>query len=331
MNDILKKTGLSILLVAVLISSNAATYIAMRRDADTKINALRSELQTSVRAVQTQLADLQGAIAKNQTDSEKAVASVSEEVKRQQEIQASVLPAVSQDDLLTRAVAKVTPSVVSVAISKDVPQLEVVYENPYANDPLLKDLGITVPVYRQKGTEKQKVGGGTGFIVTSDGYIVTNRHVVADDSASYTVLLSTGKVQTARVIYKDEKQDIAIIKIDARGLPAVTLGSSGSLKLGQSVIAIGNVLAEYDNSVSVGIISGLNRTIQASDSNGAVEQLTGVIQTDAAINPGNSGGPLLDLSGRVVGVNVATVEGASSIGFSVPVDMVKSIVKTWTK
>ena len=151
---------------------------------------------------------------------------------------------------------------------------------------------------------------------------------MANDSDSYTVLLSTGKQQTAKVVYKDPNNDIAIVKISGSGYPVVTLGESGGLKLGDTVIAIGNALGQYNNSVSVGVVSGLNRTIQASDPNGASETLNGVIQTDAAINPGNSGGPLLDLNGNVMGINVATVQGSNSIGFSIPVNGVKSIAQS---
>lgn len=228
----------------------------------------------------------------------------------------------SQDDLLTAAVAKAAPAVVSIVISKDVPKLEVVYQNPFGNDPFFKDFGFQVPVYRQKGVEHQKVGAGSGFLITSDGYILTNKHVVADEQADYTALLANGKQLPAKVIYKDPDNDIAIIKIDGAGYGTVSLGDSVSLKLGQSVVAIGNALGEYNNSASVGIISGLDRTIEASG-----ERLTGVIQTDAAINPGNSGGPLLDLNGRAIGVNVATVLGSSNISFSIPINVVKGIVK----
>ncbi len=232
----------------------------------------------------------------------------------------------SQDELLTVAVAKVTPSVVSIVISKDVPKLEVTYENPFGNDPLFKNFGIQVPVYHQSGTTHQKVGAGTGFIIRADGYILTNKHVVGDATADYTVLLSTGKQQSAKVVFLDPTNDIAIVKIDGK-YPAVSLGDSGSLKLGQSVIAIGNALGEYNNSVSVGIISGLNRSITASGGATGTEQLTGVIQTDAAINPGNSGGPLLDLNGQAVGINVATVVGSSNISFSIPINSVKAVIK----
>lgn len=236
--------------------------------------------------------------------------------------------ALSAQGVVTAAVAKATPAVVSIVITKDVPLYRVVYKNPFGNDPFFQDVGIQIPVYEPTGeTQSQKVGAASGFIISSDGYIITNKHVVADDKASYTVLLSNGQQQTAQVIYKDPTNDMAILKISGNNYQTVKFGDSKSLQLGQTVIAIGNALGQYNNSVSMGIISGLNRTIQATGSDGKTETLTGVIQTDAAINPGNSGGPLLDLNGNVVGINVATVQGSNSISFSIPENIVRSIIK----
>ncbi len=232
----------------------------------------------------------------------------------------------NQEELLTAAVAKVAPAVVSIVVSKDVPKLEIEYINPFGDDPFFRDFGIRIPVYRQKGVTEKKVGAGTGFLIRSDGYIVTNRHVVSDVEAKYTVLLSTGEQKAAEVVYRDHQYDIAILRINGKGYPYVRLGDSDKLKLGQTVFAVGNALGEYNNSVSVGIISGLNRTIEASDGR-QIEKITGVIQTDAAINPGNSGGPLVDLSGKVIGVNVATVRGSENIGFAIPVKVVKQILR----
>ena len=231
----------------------------------------------------------------------------------------------TQDELLTAAVAKVAPSVVSIVVSKDLPKLEVTYENPFGNDPFFKDFNFRVPVYRQKGTVNQKVGAGTGFIVASNGYVLTNRHVVADSDATYTALLSDGTQKNGRVIFRDMTHDIALLKIEGADFKTAALGDSSALKLGQTVVAIGNALGEYNNSVSVGIISGLNRTLQAGNREGT-ETLAGVIQTDAAINPGNSGGPLLNLSGEIIGINVATVLGSSNISFSIPVNAAKALV-----
>ena len=235
----------------------------------------------------------------------------------------------SRDEQLTGAVAIASPAVVSIVVSKDVPQLEVVYTNPFGNDPFFKDVRIRVPTYRQKGVKRQKVGAGTGFIVTVNGYILTNKHVVLDEDASYTVLLSDGSQKSSKVVYRDGALDIALIKIEGSSYPHVSLGNSDALKLGQTVIAIGNALGEYSNSVSVGIISGLNRNLQAGGGNGFVEKLKGMIQTDAAINPGNSGGPLLDLNGHVVGVNVATVVGSNNISFSIPINKIKEVTHSF--
>lgn len=231
----------------------------------------------------------------------------------------------SSDELLTNAVNKVAPSVVSIVVSKDVPKLEVVYENPFGDDPFFRNVGIRIPRYQQKGTEVKKVGAGTGFLIRKDGYIITNAHVVADTAATYIVLLNDGTQKPATILHRDAALDIAVLKIDGTSYPAVSLGDSGALKLGQSVFAVGNALGEYSNSVSRGIISGLNRTVTASGPLGS-ETLNGVLQTDAAINPGNSGGPLVDLNGVVVGVNVATVRGSNNISFSIPINIVKDLI-----
>lgn len=232
----------------------------------------------------------------------------------------------SQDELLTAAVKKATPAVVSIVVSKDVPLLEVQYVNPFGDDPFFQDFDFRVPTYRQVGTEKQQVGSGTGFLVRSDGYLITNRHVVADTEAEYIALLSTGEQKEVQIVYKDAEHDLAVLKISGEGFPVLPFGNSHTLELGQTVVAIGNALGEYNNSVSVGIVSGLNRTIEALDNRGNREVIEGTIQTDAAINPGNSGGPLVDLKGSAIGVNVAVERGANNIGFAIPINDVKSIV-----
>ncbi len=311
MNEIKKDLLALFLFVAILAGGAALSFQTVRQKYDQKI------------------ASDQISILQNQVNQlSKKIKSVSDEQQlAEQEVQnRQVIHEKSQDELLTDAVAKVTPAVVSIVISKDVPNLQVVYENPFGDDPFFKDFGFKVPTYRQNGTTHQKVGAGTGFIISSDGYILTNRHVVADKSADYTALLSDGKQLPVQVIYIDSEIDVAIAKISGK-FNSISFGNSDALQLGQSVIAIGNALGEYNNSVSVGIVSGLNRQITASDNSGGSETLNGVIQTDAAINPGNSGGPLLDLNGRVVGVNVATVTGSSNISFSIPINIVKTIIK----
>lgn len=165
---------------------------------------------------------------------------------------------------------------------------------------------------------------GTGFIVTADGLIVTNKHVVSDTAASYKVITNDNKEYNVEEINRDPSNDIAILKINASGLSPVTLGDSNNLKVGQFVIAIGTALGEFRHTVTTGVISGLGRGITAgSPYEGFVEQLDNVIQTDAAINPGNSGGPLLNSAGQVIGVNVAVAQGAQNIGFAIPIEVVK--------
>ena len=236
----------------------------------------------------------------------------------------------SQEEAIISTFKEVSPSVVSIIISKDLPIFEEYYLNPFegfeeffGEDPF----EFLIPQRRQKGVERKEVGGGTGFVVSSDGMILTNRHVVADQNAEYTVLTNDGKRFSARVLARDPFQDIALIKIEeADGLVPVRLSDSDKLEIGQTVIAIGNVLGEFRNSVSVGVISGLGRTITASGG-GAVETLEDVIQTDAAINQGNSGGPLLNLKGEVVGINTAMVLGAQNIGFAIPVNKAKRSIE----
>ncbi len=236
------------------------------------------------------------------------------------------LPNISaQEDMIIAAVEKATPAVVSIIITKDVPILKQYYEE--STDPF-NDFFGQIPQYKQEGTEKKEVGGGSGFIVSQDGYLITNKHVVEDEEAEYTVFTNDGKEYKAEVLAKDSLNDIAVLKIDAENLPYLTFGDSEKLRVGQSVIAIGNPLLEFSNSVSVGVISGLSRSIIAGDSIfGNSEQLEGVIQTDAAINPGNSGGPLLNLKGEVIGVNVAIASG-ENLGFSLPSNMVSKVFKS---
>lgn len=234
-----------------------------------------------------------------------------------------------KSDLVVRAVEKANPAVVAITVTKNVPIYERYYENsPSPFDDFFGDgfFGFQIPQYRQKGTESRKVGGGSGFLVSSDGYIVTNKHVVEDESADYTVIMSDGEKHPTKVVARDPILDLAVLKIDGNNFHYLNFSDSNNLKVGQSVIAIGNALAEFNNTVSLGIISGLSRSVVATGGFGKREALDQLIQTDAAINPGNSGGPLIDLKGEVVGVNVAVASGAENIGFALSSNSVKGIV-----
>ena len=240
----------------------------------------------------------------------------------------------SQESFVVDAVKKTNPAVVSIIISKEVPKYETYIDpnqqtNPFGD--LFPGFSFNIPQYRQNGTEKKQVGGGSGFFVSSDGLIVTNKHVVDQKDVEYTVFTNDGKKHVASVIARDPILDIALIKVVpsvGKSFPYLSLGDSDSLEVGQSVIAIGNALAEFRNTVSVGVISGLARSITAGTGSGTTESLDQVIQTDAAINPGNSGGPLLDLSGKVIGVNVAIAQGSQNIGFALPINSVRSAIES---
>lgn len=241
----------------------------------------------------------------------------------------------SYEQQIIKAVKTALPAVVSVVISKspskifrrrlqsgspfdfwgDVFGLPVPNEEIPENIPRMPD-------------GKIKIGGGSGFIVDSSGIILTNRHVIIDKDASYTVITGEGKEYPAQILARDPLNDVAILKINGKppagGFPTVKLGDSLKLELAQTAIAIGNALGEFQNTISTGIVSGLSRYITAqAEPYGAQSQLRGLIQTDAAINPGNSGGPLINLAGEAVGINCAVVFGAQNIGFAIPINAAK--------
>jgi len=169
-------------------------------------------------------------------------------------------------------------------------------------------------------------GSGSGFIVSADGLILTNNHVVMDTS-SLTVTLGDGSQLPATVVSTDAAHDLALIKVKATGLTPLTLGNSATLQVGQMAVAIGSPLGTFTDSVTQGIVSGLDRSISVGDSTSAfTENLTGLIQTDAAINPGNSGGPLLDVNGSVIGIVTAASSSAQDIGFAIPINQAKEMI-----
>ncbi|MEK7151681.1 MAG: trypsin-like peptidase domain-containing protein [Patescibacteria group bacterium] len=240
------------------------------------------------------------------------------------------------------AVKKTLPSVVSIVISKNMPKIKrtpfVPFFGPFSpfglpgQDMPMPDgddqMGIMPhphdPHDKHEG-EKVKIGGGSGFIVHPDGLVLTNKHVVFDPDSEYTIITEDEKEYHGRVISRDPINDVAVLKIDAKGLSPVRLGNSNGIELGQTVIAIGNALGLFTNTVSKGIVSGLGRKISASmGQGGEMEHLRNVIQTDVAINQGNSGGPLINLDGEVIGINTAIIFGAQNIGFSLPINWAKA-------
>ncbi len=172
---------------------------------------------------------------------------------------------------------------------------------------------------------------GTGFVVDETGLIVTNKHVVSDPSVQYTVIDAADKEHTVTNIYRDPANDLAILRVEGLEQDPLPLGNSDEIRVGESVIAIGTALGEFRHTVTTGVISGLGRGIQALGASFQLEDLEGVIQTDAAINPGNSGGPLLNAMGEVIGVNVAVSQGAQNIGFALPINIIRASIKNFNE
>lgn len=240
-----------------------------------------------------------------------------------------------EDSAFVDVVDSASKSVVSVIIEKPVsratgntvfpfdfqiPGFNIVPEQPQTDVP--------------ESTEGElvQVGAGTGFVVSEKGLILTNRHVVSDTDATYSIITRDGDKYEVEILGIDPVNDLAVIKTkETVHLPALELGSSDEIKIGQTVLAIGNSLGEFSNTVTKGVISGINRRVTASDGFGGSETLDAAIQTDAAINPGNSGGPLLNIGGQVIGVNTAVSREGQLIGFAIPINdairLVESIEK----
>ncbi len=234
---------------------------------------------------------------------------------------------VDEQSQVISVVEKASPTVVSIIASAEVPAYEQYYEDvsPWWVPEEFRDLfDYRVPSTRENGVQ---IAAATGFIVSADGYIITNKHVVDEENAEYTVILNNKEGEEekiiAKVLARHPDNDIAILKIDKENLPYLEFGDSNVLKVGQTAIAIGYALGEFDNSVSKGVISGLARSLTAGGYNFGTENLKDLIQTDAAINLGNSGGPLLNIKGEVIGVNVAMAD-AQSIGFAIPANIAYS-------
>ncbi len=226
---------------------------------------------------------------------------------------------VEESDLID-VVARAQESVVSIQISKEVALFD-------GTGPFFDDFFFGQMIPRDGERVQQQIGGGSGFIISEDGLILTNRHVVQDTEATYTVVLANGETYNATIIDRDFLNDIAFVKIEATGLTPLPLGDSDEIKIGQTAIAIGNALSEYSNTVTKGIVSGVDRQIVAGNGLGQQTQLEEAIQTDAAINPGNSGGPLLNSAGQVIGINTAVNRAGEGIGFAIPINQAKALIE----
>lgn len=242
---------------------------------------------------------------------------------------------INEEKVIIDTVKKLSPAVVSVIISKHLPKTKRIFMSPFGP--------FELPGSKEKKNEAEQpngekdkeghlkaehvqIGGGSGFVVHSNNeysLILTNKHVVHDREAEYTVLIGEKECEV-EILSNDPINDIAILKIKVAGLPMLDLGDSSNIQIGQTVIAIGTALGLFTNSVSKGIVSGLSRRIAASLGEGQeAEVLRGVIQTDVAINQGNSGGPLINTDGKVIGINTAIIFGAQNIGFAIPINWAK--------
>lgn len=222
---------------------------------------------------------------------------------------------------VVKAVKKALPAVVSIVMEKKLGALL----SPF------NDFGEGYVTPQRK--QPLQLGGGSGFIVNQDGTILTNRHVIEDPQADYIVVLQNDRKLKPKILARDPIHDIAILKINPaesllKTLPIIKLGDSGTIELGEDVIAIGNALGLFKNTVSTGVVSGLSREIQAqSELSAEKTKLRGLVQTDAAINPGNSGGPLINLEAEAIGINAAMVFGAENIGFALPINNAKTALE----
>lgn len=243
----------------------------------------------------------------------------------------STLSELRKEELQTiDVVRQASPAVVSIVITKELSTRSPddfftdLFNDRFFFAPQAPRASSTAP---EAPKQRLRVGGGSGFLVAADGYIVTNKHVVDDEAAEYTVVLQDGRELPGKVLAVDPSLDLAIIKIEGADFPFIALGDSDKIEIGQTVIAIGNALSEFQNTVTKGIVSGVDRRLVAGTRT-ATEVIEGAIQTDAAINPGNSGGPLIDLQGKVIGVNTAISENAQSLGFALPINVAKQAVES---
>lgn len=232
----------------------------------------------------------------------------------------------NEESVVIDVVEKASPSVVTVSISKNQKVID------WGNGNMLDPFGLFNQPQPSSQSQKIEQDIGSGFIISKDGLIVTNKHVVSDTEAKYKVITKDDKTYDVEKIYRDPANDLAILQINASNLKPLEFGDSGKLKVGQFVITIGTALGEFRNTVTTGVVSGLGRGITAgSPFEGMSEKLDNVIQTDAAINPGNSGGPLLNSGGQAIGINVAVSSEGQNIGFALPINIIKESLNNFNQ
>lgn len=236
----------------------------------------------------------------------------------------TIINLIEEESATIDVVANVTPAVVSVIARK--PRGDLLRDRSLmqVNPDLI--FGNT-PLTDAESKELVDVSSGTGFFVTSDGYVLTNRHVIDVPSPKFFVVTNDGKELNAILVDTDPVLDIAILRVDGNKHPTVNLGDSEKIRIGQTVIAIGNTLSEFRNTVTKGVISGINRHVIAGVSVNGSEVIEKAIQTDAAINPGNSGGPLINLLGEVIGINTAVSIDGEAIAFAIPINQAKRAIE----
>lgn len=237
-----------------------------------------------------------------------------------QEVDKNIVKMIEEESSAISVVNKVTPAVVSIVVQKPLKDLTPVERYSHG-----------LNSYSSQGEDPDRLidlSFGTGFFVSTDGYLVTNRHVADDDSFVFSVVTNDDQEFTAEFVAADPLLDIAILKIGGENFSAVIFGDSDKIQVGQTVIAIGNALSQYQNTVTKGIVSGINRRVSAYDFDQGSEIIEGAIQTDAAINPGNSGGPLINLLGEVIGMNTAINSDGQGLGFAIPINEVKQAVES---
>jgi len=225
---------------------------------------------------------------------------------------------------IVQVAKRVCPAVISIIVSKDLPKAENFYSFPFGGKEYVMP---KLEKGEKSKMQKTTIGGGSGFIVSKDGYVFTSNHVVADTTADYTVIVDPKHKYPAKILSRNPINDTAVLKIEGTGFPYLEMADSNKIELGEEVLAVGNALGEFTDTLSTGIVSGLSRFITAFGGvDHQMQNLRGLIQTDAAINPGNSGGPLVNMQGQVIGINTAMIMGAQNIGFAIPVNYAK---KDW--